>query len=53
MKRTSVVNNMENVVKKRKKRVKKGPIVLLILILLGVGGFLYYRKLEKMSSYES
>ena len=41
-----MVKNMEKVVKKRKKRVKKGPIFLLVLILLGVGGFLYYRKLE-------
>ena len=41
-----MVKNMEKVVKKRKKRVKKGPIILLVLILLGVSGFLYYRKLE-------
>ena len=32
--------------KKRRKRIKKGPIFLLFLIVLAVGGFLVYRKIE-------
>ena len=32
--------------KKKRKRIKKGPMFLLILIVLAVGGFLVYRKIE-------
>lgn len=32
--------------KKKRKRIKKGPMFLLILIVLAIGGFLVYRKIE-------